>query len=54
MIVVEDSGPLHYLILLDHTELLRHVPALITRLETTSCYVDAALLNSIFEPWLRR
>ena len=103
MIVVADSGPLHYLILLDHSELLRrfysrvvvpdavaselsaagapatvrdwilqppswvsvvpvslgaeqglvNVPALIGRLKTTSFYVDDALVNAIFQRWLK-
>ena len=30
MIVVADSGPLHHLILLDHEELLRRRPGLVS------------------------
>jgi predicted nucleic acid-binding protein len=85
MIVVADSGPLHYLILLEPVDLLRRFygqvlvpeavaselsaagtpdlvrqwitkppPAdLLERLKTTSFYLDEALVNMVFEPWLR-
>ena len=43
--IVAASGPLHYLILLDYTELLRRF--------MTSFYVDDALVNAIFQRWLR-
>ena len=39
MIVVADSGPLHY--------------DLLERLKTTSFYLDEALVNTVFEPWLK-
>lgn len=47
MIVVADSGPLHYMILLEHVDLL------LERLKTTSFYLDEALVNTVFEPWLK-
>jgi hypothetical protein len=42
MIVVADSGPLHYLVLLE----------LIERLTNTTFYMDEALVKSVFAPWL--
>jgi predicted nucleic acid-binding protein len=56
MIVVADSGPLHYLVLLEHIDLLRRfygqVLVQIERLTNTTFYMDDALLKSVFAPWL--
>jgi predicted nucleic acid-binding protein len=56
MIVVADSGPLHYLVLLEHIDLLRRfygqVLVQIERLTNTTFYMDEALLKSVFAPWL--
>jgi predicted nucleic acid-binding protein len=56
MIVVADSGPLHYLVLLEHIDLLRRfygqVLVQIERLTNTTFHMDEALLKSVFAPWL--
>jgi hypothetical protein len=45
MIVVADSGPLHYLILLQHIELLQRFYGQV--------YLDETLLNAAFDRWLK-
>ena len=43
MIVVADSSPLHYLIL---------VRDIVARLQATNFYVDEGLLRTVFARWL--
>ena len=65
MIVVADSGPLHYLILVNQSELLRtlgvlrtaaekeliDIPTVIADLKSTNFYLDDRLL-AVFAEWL--
>lgn len=55
MIVVADSGPLHYLILLDQTELLSRFYGQVIvpeALRDTNFYMHEDLIRSIFGRWL--
>jgi predicted nucleic acid-binding protein len=54
MIVVADSGPLHYLILLKHTELLRRFYGLVLVPEPVAEELSAARAPSIVREWITK
>ena len=54
MIVVADSGPLHYLILLEHPELLRRFYGLVLVPEPVAEELSAARAPSIVREWITK
>ena len=52
MIVVADSGPLHYLILLDHTELLRRFYGQVVVPDAVANELSSPSAPSIVRDWL--
>jgi predicted nucleic acid-binding protein len=54
MIVVADSGPLHYLILVEHVELLRQFYGKVLVPEPVAGELTAAAAPAIVRDWMRR
>jgi len=54
MIVVADSGPLHYLILLKHTELLRRFYGQVLVPEPVASELSAASAPAVVRDWITR
>ena len=54
MIVVADSGPLHYLILLDHTELLRRFYGRVVVPDAVASELSSAGAPLIVRDWIER
>jgi predicted nucleic acid-binding protein len=54
MIVVADSGPLHYLILLDHTELLEHFYRQVVVPDSVAGELTAAATPRVVREWMAR
>ena len=52
MIVVADSGPLHYLILLDHSELLRHFYSQVVVPDAVASELSAAGAPPTVRDWI--
>ena len=52
MIVVADSGPLHYLILLDYTELLRHFYSRVVVPDAVASELSAAGAPPTVRDWI--
>jgi predicted nucleic acid-binding protein len=52
MIVVADSGPLHYLILLEHTELLRRFYGQVVMPEPVASELSAAGAPAFVREWI--
>jgi predicted nucleic acid-binding protein len=54
MIVVADSGPLHYLILLEHIELLRRFYGQVLVPEPVAAELSAAAAPAVVREWMRK
>ena len=54
MIVVADSGPLHYLILLEHTELLRRFYGQVLVPEPVAGELSATAAPAVVRDWMRK
>ena len=54
MIVVADSGPLHYLILLDHSELLRRLYSRVVVPDAVASELSTAGAPPIVRDWIRQ
>jgi predicted nucleic acid-binding protein len=54
MIVVADSGPLHYLILLEHIELLRHFYGQVLVPEPVASELSAAGAPAVVREWITK
>jgi predicted nucleic acid-binding protein len=54
MIVVADSGPLHYLILLEQTELLRRFYGQVLVPEPVAGELSAAAAPAVVQEWMRK
>ena len=54
MIVVADSGPLHYLILLKHIELLRRFYGQVLVPEPVAAELSAAAASAVVREWMRK
>ena len=54
MIVVADSGPLHYLILLEHTELLRRFYGQVVVPEPVASELSAAGAPAVVREWITK
>jgi predicted nucleic acid-binding protein len=54
MIVVADSGPLHYLILLEHIELLRRFYGQVLVPEPVADELSAAAAPAVVREWMRK
>ena len=54
MIVVADSGPLHYLILLEHTELLRRFYGKVVVPEPVASELSAAGAPAVVREWITK
>jgi predicted nucleic acid-binding protein len=54
MIVVADSGPLHYLILLEHTELLQRFYGQVLVPEPVAGELSAAAAPAVVREWMRK
>ena len=54
MIVVADSGPLHYLILLEHTELLRRFYGQVLVPEAVAAELSAAAAPAVVREWITK
>jgi predicted nucleic acid-binding protein len=54
MIVVADSGPLHYLILLEHIELLRRFYGKVLVPEPVAGELSAAAAPAVVRDWMRK
>ena len=54
MIVVADSGPLHYLILLEHTELLRRFYGKVVVREPVASELSAAGAPAVVREWITK
>jgi predicted nucleic acid-binding protein len=54
MIVVADSGPLHYLILLEHTELLPRFYSHVLVPEPVAIELSAAAAPAVVQEWMRK
>ena len=54
MIVVADSGPLHYLILLEHIELLRRFYGQVLVPEPVAGELSAAAAPAVVREWMRK
>jgi predicted nucleic acid-binding protein len=54
MIVVADSGPLHYLILLEHTELLRRFYGQVLVPEPVAAELSAAAAPAVVREWITK
>ena len=54
MIVVADSGPLHYLILLEHTELLRRFYGQVVVPEPVASELSAAGVPAVVREWIMK
>jgi predicted nucleic acid-binding protein len=54
MIVVADSGPLHYLILLEHIELLRRFYGRVLVPEPVAAELSAAAAPAVVREWMRK
>jgi len=54
MIVVADSGPLHYLILLDHTELLRRFYGRVLVPDAVASELSSAAAPPIVRSWIEQ
>jgi predicted nucleic acid-binding protein len=54
MIVVADSGPLHYLILLEHIELLRRFYGQVLVPEPVAGELSAAAAPAVVRDWMRK
>lgn len=54
MIVVADSGPLHYLILIDHTELLRRFYGRVVVPDAVASELSSAGAPPVVRDWIER
>ena len=54
MIVVADSGPLHYLVLVEHIELLRRFYGQVVVPEPVAGELSAAAAPAVVREWMKR